>query len=96
MNMISISDVTMKQSGRAAGVNLSFREKIELSKQLDRLGVDVIETSPIVNPKVDALLIKSISTAVKHAVVAVPTGLAEAPGMRFPRPSARDCRSARP
>ena len=37
MNMISISDVTMKQSGRAAGVNLSFREKIELSKQLDRL-----------------------------------------------------------
>ena len=82
MNMISISDVTMKQSGRAAGVNLSFREKIELSKQLDRLGVDVIETSPIVNPKVDALLIKSISTAVKHAVVAVPTGLAEEDAQR--------------
>ena len=77
MNMISISDVTMKQSGKASGVNLSFREKIELAKQLDRLGVNVIETSPITNPKVDALLIKSISTAVKRSVVAVPTDLEE-------------------
>ena len=77
MKMISISDITMKQSGKAAGVNLSFREKIELSKQLDRLGVNVIETIPIVNPKVDALLIKSVATAVKHAIVAVPTGLGE-------------------
>ena len=77
MNMIYISDVTMKQSGKASGVNLSFREKIELAKQLDRLGVNVIETSPIVNPKVDALLIKSISTAVKRSVVAVPTDLEE-------------------
>ena len=82
MNMISISDVTMKQSGKAAGVNLSFREKIELSKQLDRLGVNVIETIPIVNPKVDALLIKSVATAVKHAVVAVPTGLNEEDAQR--------------
>ncbi len=82
MNMISISDVTMKQSGKAAGVNLSFREKIELSKQLDRLGVNVIETIPIVNPKVDALLIKSVATAVKHAIVAVPTGLEEDEALR--------------
>ena len=77
MNMISISDVTMKQSGRTSGVNLSFREKIELAKQLDRLGVNVIETSPIVNPKVDALLVKSVSTAVKRSIVAVPTDLDE-------------------
>ena len=75
MNMISISDVTMKQSGKTSGVNLSFREKIELAKQLDRLGVNVIETSPIVNPKVDALLVKSVSTAVKRSIVAVPTDL---------------------
>ena len=75
MNMISISDVTMKQAGKSSGVNLSFREKIELAKQLDRLGVNVIETSPIVNPKVDALLVKSVSTAVRRSIVAVPTDL---------------------
>ena len=46
MNKIRISDVTMKQSGH--GFSLSFREKIELSKLLDKLGVDIIELEPIV------------------------------------------------
>jgi hypothetical protein len=36
MRKIRISDVTMKQA--AEGFSLSFREKIELSKLLDRLG----------------------------------------------------------
>ena len=75
MKNISISDVTMKQSGKNSGLALSFRERIELSKQLDRLGVRIIETIPIVNPKIDALLIKSISAAVKNSIVAVPIGL---------------------
>ena len=75
MKRIAISDVTMKQSGKNAGVSLSFREKIELAKQLDRLGVCVIETIPIVNVKIDSLLIKSIASSVKHSIVAVPTGL---------------------
>ena len=75
MKKISISDITMQQAGKHAGVSLSFREKIELAKQLDRLGVCVIETNPIVNPKIDALLIKSISASVKHSIVAVPTNL---------------------
>ncbi len=75
MNKISISDVTMKQAVKTAGICLSFRERIELAKQLDRLGVCVIETIPIVNQKIDALLIKSIAAAVKHSTVAVPTGL---------------------
>lgn len=75
MKRISISDVTMKQSEKNSGVSLSFREKIELAKQLDRLGVCVIETIPIVNAKIDALLIKSISSSVRTSIVAVPTGL---------------------
>ena len=37
MKQIRISDVTMKQS--AGGFALSFREKIELAKLLDTLGV---------------------------------------------------------
>ena len=41
MRSIKISDVTMKQGGKA--FTLSFREKIELAKLLDSLGVDVIE-----------------------------------------------------
>lgn len=75
MRNIKISEVTMKQSGKTAGFTLSFREKIELAKLLDRLEVSAIELSPIENLKIDSLLIKSISAAVKNAVIAVPVSL---------------------
>ena len=54
MRNITITDMTMRQSGK--GVSLSFREKIELVKLLDKLGVDIIEVSPITSPKIDRLL----------------------------------------
>jgi len=73
MKEIRISDVTMKQTG--ADISLSFKEKIELSKLLDKLGVSVIELEPIVQPKIDALRIKSIAAAVKNSILAVPVAL---------------------
>ena len=73
MKEIRISDVTMKQS--AQSVSLSFREKIELAKLLDKLGVSVIELEGISNPRPDALRIKSIAAAVRDSVVAVPVPL---------------------
>lgn len=75
MRKLYISDVTMKQVGDASGFSLSFKEKIELAKLLDRLGVSVIETDGIRRPKIDSLLIKSIAPAVKNSVVAVPVEL---------------------
>ena len=41
MDQIRISDVTMKQTGKE--FSLSFKEKLEIPKLLDRLNVDVIE-----------------------------------------------------
>ena len=73
MNEIRISDMTMKQTG--ADISLSFKEKIELSKLLDKLGVSVIELEPIVQPRIDALRIKSIAAAVKGSILAVPVAL---------------------
>ena len=75
MKQIRISDVTMKQTG--ADISLSFREKIELSKLLDKLGVSVIELEPITQPKIDSLRIKSVAAAVKNCIVAVPVALSE-------------------
>lgn len=77
MRKITITDMTMRLNSREAGFALSFREKIELVKQLDKLGVDVIEVSPITSPKIDRLLIKSISSAVQNSAVAVSVGLQE-------------------
>ena len=75
MKHISIADMTIRQAGKAAGYTLSFREKIELAKVLDRLGVDVIELHAIDNPKIDHLLIKSIASAVGSSAVCVPVEL---------------------
>ena len=73
MNEIRISDMTMKQTG--GEISLSFKEKIELSKLLDKLGVSVIELEPITQPKIDSLRIKSVAAAVKNSIVAVPVAL---------------------
>ena len=73
MKEIRISDVTMKQTGK--DISLSFKEKIELSKLLDKLGVSVIELEPITQPRIDSLRIKSIAAAVKQSIIAVPVAL---------------------
>lgn len=73
MEEVRISDVTMK----TLGGELSFRQKIEMAKQLDRLGVSVIELEGIENAKVDALRVKSVASAVKNGVVAVPAALSK-------------------
>ena len=73
MKQILISDATMKQS--AEDLRLTFKEKIELAKLLDKIGVDLIELDAIKNPRVDALLIKSIVSAVSSSRIAVPVEL---------------------
>ena len=75
MKELKISDITMKQASKE--LSLSFKEKIELAKLLDRLEVSVIELEAISREKIDSLLIKSITMAVNHSVLAVPVGLTE-------------------
>ena len=77
MRNIWISDITISQSGTREGFALSFREKIELAKLLDKVGVTVIETGHIENRRTDSLLIKSLASAVKHSALAVPVVLGD-------------------
>lgn len=71
--MVRISDITMKQSGE--DFSLSFREKIELAKLLDKLGVSVIEVEGLHGSRTDALRIKSIAMAVCDSIVSAPVEL---------------------
>ena len=73
MEKVRISDITMKQSGQ--DFSLSFKEKIEIPKLLDRLGVSVIELEGIKQAKIDSLRIKSVASTVKNSIVAVPVEL---------------------
>lgn len=73
MEQIRISDITMKQTGKE--FSLSFKEKLEIPKLLDKLNVDVIELEGISQPKIDALRIKSVASTVKNSTIAVPVAL---------------------
>ena len=73
MRQIKISDMTMKQTGKH--FSLSFREKIELAKLLDKLGASVIELEGVGESRTDALRVKSVAAAVRHSIVAVPVAL---------------------
>ncbi|MBQ5749377.1 MAG: hypothetical protein IIV87_04390, partial [Oscillospiraceae bacterium] len=75
MHTITISDITMKQAAQSAEFSLSFKEKLEIPKLLDKLGADVIELEGIKQPKVDALRIKSTAMSVRNSIVAVPVQL---------------------
>lgn len=77
MKTIRVSDITMKQGTRTGRYALTFREKLEVAKLLDRLGVSVVELEGIEQTKIDSLRIKSIAAIVKNSVVAVPVGLSE-------------------
>ncbi len=56
--------------------NFSFKEKIEIARQLEKLSVSAIELSQMENLKTDTLLVKTMAYFVKNAVLslaAVPT-----------------------
>ena len=68
MSTIRMSDVTLKQ--KAAEI-LTFKEKIELVKLLDRLGVDVVELKGIEHAKADSLSIKTMGDTLKESILCV-------------------------
>ena len=74
MKNIGIADGTLCREGSVFG----FKEKIEIARHLDRLGVDVIELPPITNGRTDILLVRTISSFVKKSILSVAAGLDEA------------------
>jgi 2-isopropylmalate synthase len=75
MGNILISDVTLRQDRKRAEATLSFREKLEIARALDRLRLSGVELPSIQNEKADTLLVKSIAAAVKESRVVLPAAL---------------------
>ncbi len=53
----------------------SFKEKIEICRQLEKLKVDVIELPAIENPKTDILFVRTASSFVGNCVLSVCVGM---------------------
>ncbi len=70
MRRITIFDTTLRDGEQCPGASLTPAEKLEIAKQLARLGVDVIEGGfPIASPG-DAQAVKMIAQAVKGPTIA--------------------------
>ncbi len=67
---IKIADRTLCREGNS----FSFKEKIEISRQLEKLCVNTIEIPEIENVKTDTLLVRTIASFVKKGVLSVNTG----------------------
>ena len=52
----------------------TFKEKIEIARQLDKLNVDAIELPAIENIKADTLFIRTLSSFVKESTISVAVG----------------------
>lgn len=77
MKKVIISDVTLRENAVSSEISLSFREKIEVVRQLDKINADVIETGKIENEKTDVLFLHTIAPLVSNSIISVPVGLSE-------------------
>ena len=75
MKKIKISDMTLSKA--SGNFDLSFKEKIEIAKLLDRLNVSVIELAQASGSKVDDVLIRTICSCVKNSTVSLPCPLTD-------------------
>ena len=75
MKQLTITDMTLRLFSQ--NDTLSFRDKIEIARLLDKLGVSAVETPALTDAHSDRLLIKSIVAAVQNAAVCLPVGLSQ-------------------
>ena len=69
---IKITDMSLRESELLHASRLSFKEKLETAKLLEKLQIDVIETAPIGDAPADAAFIRTLASTLEHSIVCVP------------------------
>jgi len=67
---IKIFDTTLRDGEQTPGVNLNIQEKLEIARQLEKLGVDVIEAGFAIASPGDFEAVKTVAENIKNATVA--------------------------
>ncbi len=75
MKNIKIFDTTLRDGEQAPGCSMNPEEKLEVARQLERLGVDVIEAGFPISSRGDFDSVSEIASAIKNSTVC---GLARA------------------
>ena len=75
MKKISITDMTLRRVTESGA--MSFKERLEIAKSLDRLNVSAIELAPIGENKAESIFIKTLASVIRNTALALPVGLAD-------------------
>ena len=67
---VIIFDTTLRDGEQSAGIGLTTQEKLEIARQLDRLGVDVIEAGFAASSPGDFRAVQTIARDVRRPVIA--------------------------
>ena len=70
MKRIKIFDTTLRDGEQSPGCSMNLQEKIEMARQLEKLGVDVIEAGFAIASPMDHKSVQAISAAVTQCTVA--------------------------
>ena len=66
---VIICDETLRENLTGKSLEMSFKEKLTVARQLDELKVDIIGCGPINDPKTDSILVRTISTFIKNSKI---------------------------
>jgi len=69
MDKVIIFDTTLRDGEQAAGGTLNIQEKLEIARQLEKLGVDIIEAGFPVSSPGDFTAVSTISKEIKESAV---------------------------
>jgi len=72
MNKIKVADTTLRESEQVHSAKLSFKEKLETAKLLEKLQIDIIETGMVGDSPADAAFIRTLATTLGYSILSVP------------------------
>jgi 2-isopropylmalate synthase len=70
MSKLKIFDTTLRDGEQTPGVNLNINEKLEIARQLEKVGVDIIEAGFAIASPGDFEAVKTVSESIKNSKVA--------------------------
>lgn len=69
-NVVRIFDTTLRDGEQSPGCSMNLAEKIEVAKQLERLGVDIMEAGFAIASPGDFASVKAVASTIKNCTVA--------------------------
>jgi 2-isopropylmalate synthase len=72
---VKIVDISLRENEQLFQSGLSFKQKIEMAKLLEKLKIDAVETGFVGEAAADGVLVRTLATMFENCVISVPVSL---------------------